>query len=128
MPKPDVYGYEMLINMSGCDISTFTRTSIRGYMKHLCKQIGMVRKRLHFWDYEGYPEEKAAAPPHLCGTTATQFIQTSNILIHTFDKLSGAMLTIFSCKKYDPEFVKKITMEWFGGSVCTSQFYERSLP
>ena len=120
-----IYGYELILDLHGCDVSIFTRKSIEEYMVTICKAIEMEREDLHFWDYEGVPEEEIPKDSHLLGTTAVQFITTSNIVIHTLDLLKAVYVNIFSCKKYDKELAEKITKEWFGARECNARFIER---
>ncbi len=119
------YGYELIMDLHGCDVSKFNRTSIREYMVTVCEAIRMKREDLHFWDYEGVPIEKCPTEPHLLGTSAVQFIETSNIVIHTLDLLKAVYVNIFSCKKYDKELALKITKEWFGAKEYNMHFIER---
>lgn len=79
---------------------------------------------LHFWDYEE-PDEKAAAPPHLRGTSAVQFIKTSSIVVHTLDQLRAFYLDLFSCREFDPALVESLTVEYFGGHVEQMTFFSR---
>ena len=123
--KEKPYGFELILDMHGCDVSTFTRESIKKYMITLCEEIKMEREDLHFWDYDGVPEEEVPTEAHLLGVSAVQFITTSNIVIHTLDKLEAVYLNIFSCKKYDKEVAEKVSREWFGAKECRSQLIER---
>ncbi len=120
-----IYGYELILDLHGCDVSKFTRKSIEEYMVTICEAIGMEREDLHFWDYEGVPEEEIPKDSHLLGTTAVQFITTSNIVIHTLELLKAAYVNIFSCKKYETELAEKITREWFGATESKTHFIER---
>ena len=119
------YGYELIIDLHGCDASTFNRESLKGYFEKLCQAIKMKREDLHFWDYEGVPEEERPTEAHLLGTSAVQFIETSNIVIHALDLLEAVYVNIFSCKEYDKDLAEKITKEWFGATDCTTHFIER---
>lgn len=119
------YGFELILDLHGCDVGRFTRKSIEEYFIAVCNAIGMEREDLHFWDYDGVPAEEVSNEAHLSGTSAVQFITTSNIVIHTLDKLKAAYVNIFSCKKYDKEIAEKITKEWFGAKECRTQFIER---
>jgi len=123
--KVKPYGYELIMDLHGCDVSKFNRESIEGYMETVCEAIGMVREDLHFWDYEGLPVEERPKEPHLLGTSAVQFITTSNITIHTLELLSAAYVNIFSCKPFDEEVAEEITKKWFGANGCNARFIER---
>ena len=123
LKKP--YGFELIMDLHNCEISKFNRKSIEGYMIAVCDAIKMKRELLHFWDYEGVPAEERPIEPHLLGTSAVQFIQTSNIVVHTLDLLKAVYINIFSCKKYDKDFALKITKEWFGAKEHNTHFIER---
>ncbi len=119
------YGFELIMDLHGCDVSKFTRKSIEEYMVTICKAIGMEREDLHFWDYEGVPVEERPKEPHLLGTSAVQFIRTSNITIHTLDLLKAVYVNVFSCRSFNEKVAEKITKEWFGANGCSAHFRER---
>lgn len=111
-----IYGKELIIDLSNCDPSTFNRDSIEGYFKELCDDvIYMEREDLHFWDYEDDPEGYAVAEPHLKGTSAVQFIKTSNIVIHTLEDMRNVYLNIFSCKDFNDHDAVTFSERWFKG-------------
>jgi len=119
------YGFELIMDLHGCDVGKFTRRSIEGYMVAVCKAIDMEREDLHFWDYEGVPVEERPREAHLLGTSAVQFIRTSNIVIHTLDLLGAVYVNIFSCKEFDEKVAEEVTKEWFGAKECRTRFIER---
>ena len=119
------YGYELILDLHYCDVATFNRKSIRQYMKAICEAIDMEREDLHFWDYEGVSEEDLPKEAHLLGTSAVQFITTSNIVIHTLELLKAVYVNIFSCKEFDEKVAERITKEWFGAEECNARFIER---
>lgn len=119
------YGYELILDLHGCNADTFTRESIKKFMVALCDEIEMEREDLHFWDYDGVPESERPSEAHLLGVTAVQFISTSNIVIHTLDLLKAVYVNIFSCKFYDKAVAEKITKDWFGATECRGRFIER---
>ena len=111
------FGYELVLDLCECDIGTFNRESIDGYFKKLCETIDMVQCERYWWDYEGVPEEERPTETHLLGTSAVQFIMTSNIIIHTLDLTGLAFINIFSCKSFDSIEATRITKEWFKAKV-----------
>ncbi|MFC1893905.1 S-adenosylmethionine decarboxylase [Chloroflexota bacterium] len=111
--------------MHNCDSTTFNRKSIRNYFKELCKIIDMERCKLSWWDDRGVVPEDQETEPHLKGTTAVQFITTSNIVIHTLDLLENVYVNIFSCKYFNTDVTAKFTAEWFRGKVVNSSEIER---
>ncbi len=121
----NAYGFELVMDLHGCDVGKFTRRSIEGYMVTVCEAIDMKREDLHFWDYEGVPEEELPKEAHLLGTSAVQFITTSNIVIHTLEKLKAVYVNIFTCKEFDEKTAEQITKEWFGAKECKTRFIER---
>ncbi|MBW8002846.1 MAG: hypothetical protein FVQ80_12630 [Planctomycetes bacterium] len=124
--KPEKpYGYELILDLHGCDVSTFNRESLDGYFEKLCKAIKMTKCERYFWDDVGLPEEEKQTSPHTKGSSAVQFILTSSIVIHTLDILEAVYINIFSCKKYDKELAEKITKEWFGATESKTHFIER---
>jgi len=113
-----MYGIELTIDMHDCNPKMFTQHKIKKYMIDLCKKIDMKREDLHFWDYGDSPEERKLAPPHLAGVSACQFIETSNILIHTLDKLKQVYITIFSCKEFKVYDAVALTIEYYQAGQC----------
>ena len=45
------YGKEIILDLHNCNVSRFNRVDIRNFCKLLCKEIGMKRSRLFWWDY-----------------------------------------------------------------------------
>jgi len=119
------YGWELLLDLEGCDVSVFNRKSIRRFFVSLCELIEMEREDLHFWDYEGVPEKDLPTEKHLLGTSAVQFITTSNIVIHTLDPTGNLLMNCFSCKEFDPDEVENFTVAFFGGTVINCHYIER---
>lgn len=119
------YGYELILDLHGCDPDTFNRDSIENYFKKLCKQIKMTRCDLHFWDDVSVPLEEQQTSARTKGTSAVQFILTSTIVIHTLD-LSGAVyVNIFSCDEFDKDMAQTFSIEWFKAAEVHSHFIER---
>ena len=119
------YGYELILDLHGCDPDTFTRNSIEGFFKRLCEQIKMTRCDLHFWDDVGVPLEEQQTSPHTKGTSAVQFILTSTIVIHTLDLTGAVYVNIFSCDEFDKGTAEAFSIEWFKAGEVQSHFIER---
>jgi len=119
------YGKELILDIHNCDTSTFTRKSIKKYFKELCTLINMERCKLCWWDDYGVPLEEQETKPHLKGTTAIQFIKTSNITVHTLDLMENVYLNIFSCKDFDSDIARKFSEQWFKGRIVNSHIIER---
>ncbi len=119
------YGVELILDLHGCNSSTFNRDSIASYVERLCDLIKMKRQALHIWDDVGVPEENRETSPHTQGTSAVQFILTSSIVIHALDQLGAVYVNIFSCKDFDPKAAEHFTVEWFGAKECSTRFINR---
>ena len=52
-----MYGEELIIDMKGCDISKFTRDSLKEYFEQICDLIEMERCDLHFWMMRECPKK-----------------------------------------------------------------------
>ena len=83
----------------------------------------MQRADLYFWDDRN--SEIKETEPHLAGGSAIQFIKTSNITIHTLDKLRCVYLNIFSCKDFDSKLVEEYASRYFEGKVKQSKTLNR---
>jgi S-adenosylmethionine/arginine decarboxylase-like enzyme len=119
------YGKELLLDIHKCNLDRFTRREIRKYIKELCVLIDMKPEKLCWWDDYGLPEELCQTAAHLKGTSAVQFILTSNITIHTLDILKNVYINIFSCKEFDCNLAKDFSEKWFNGKIVNSQIIKR---
>lgn len=119
------YGKELILDLDRCDPGLFTRAHIEAFFRELCEQIDMQREDRHFWDDVGVPEELCETEPHLKGTSAIQFIKTSNITIHTLDLLGTVYLNVFSCKDFSERVVIDLATSWFSGTLTKSTMIYR---
>ncbi len=119
------YGVELIIDLHGCDVTTFNRESLDNYFEKICKAIDMEKCERYFWDDDGLPAEEQQASPHTKGTSAVQFILTSTIVVHTLELLETVYINIFSCKEFDKDKAEQLTKEWFGAKECRTHFIER---
>lgn len=109
------YGIEYIIDLYGCDARQFTAPAIKMFMRRLCDLLHLTPERLHIWGYDD-PKAKAAAPPHLKGTSAVQFITTSNITLHCLDDLGLACVNVFTCGRFahcDLAAAREFCKTWF---------------
>jgi S-adenosylmethionine/arginine decarboxylase-like enzyme len=121
------YGVELVLDMSGCSVVKFNRRDIKSYFKQLCNLIDMEAEDLYFWDDFHVSQEKRQTNPKTKGTTAIQFILTSNITIHTLDLLGVVFVNIFSCKDYEPKQAEEFTVRYFEATKYKSTLIERSI-
>ena len=119
------YGYSSVLDVIKCDPGTFTRMSVEAFLVALCDAIDMEREDLHFWDYEVDPEGYEAAPAHLRGVSAVQFIKTSSIVVHTLDELKVVFIDLFSCKEYDPHVIRSLVESHFKGTLRSFKTFAR---
>lgn len=119
------YGKEVILDLHNCDPDLFSRKMIRNYFVELCDLIDMQRAKLTWWDDFKVPLEKRQTEPHLKGTSAVQFILTSNITIHTLDIMKRVYLNVFSCKDFDANVVKKFSEKYFKGKIVNYKIVRR---
>ncbi|KKT27979.1 MAG: hypothetical protein UW12_C0011G0007 [Parcubacteria group bacterium GW2011_GWF1_43_9] len=115
------YGKELVLDLYNCNSKKFNRKEIARYFRELCDLIEMQRDDMHFWDDVGVPKKDRVTLPHLVGTSAIQFIMTSNVTIHTLDILKRVYLNIFSCKDFDAKIAAEFSRKFFGGKIVTSK-------
>jgi len=121
----DGYGKELILDLHECNPKKFTRYYIKKFFQELCALIDMEPCKICFWDYRGRPGEYEKAPAHLKGTSAIQFISTSNITIHALDELKCVYINIFSCKDFYNIDASRFCENYFEGKVRHSQTIER---
>ncbi len=119
------YGKELVFDLHECNPALFNRRAIKSFMVRLCELIDMEREDLHFWDDLETPEEEKETEPHLVGTSAIQFIRTSNVTIHTLDLLERAYINIFSCKDFDAEAAAAWCAHFFQGRIVNKTVLAR---
>lgn len=119
------YGTELILDLHGCNVSTFSRESLDVYFDKLCRAIEMKKCDRYFWDDVGVPENERQTSPHTKGISAVQFILTSTIVVHTLDLLESVYVNIFSCKAFDRDVAENLTVEWFGARRINAHFIER---
>ena len=119
------YGYELVLDLHGCNPRRFNRKDIDDYFTELCQRIDMQKCEVHFWDDVGVQPEERQTYPHTKGTSAVCFILTSSIVIHTLDILKTVYVNIFSCKDFDPDLAAAFTRDWFEAATCEPTFLTR---
>ena len=119
------YGFELLLDLHGCNPAKVNRADIDGYFTELCRRISMEKAETHFWDDVGVSIEERQTSPQTKGTSAVCFILTSTIVVHTLDILEAVYVNIFSCKAFDPEIAAKFTENWFQAGSSNSTFVPR---
>lgn len=119
------YGKELILDLHNCNANLFQRGPIERYFETLCNLINMERAELFWWDDLHTPEAEKETEPHLVGTSAIQFIRTSNITIHTLDILERVYLNVFSCKEFDSDLAAAHSAKWFDGKIVAQHTIRR---
>jgi len=109
------YGKELILDLHKCNPQKFNRKMIARYFRELCDLIEMKRDEMHFWDDYGVLKAERV------GTSAIQFVMTSNVTIHTLDILKQVYLNIFSCKEFDAKIAAEFSRKYFSGKIVTSK-------
>ena len=120
------YGYELLVDLHGCNTTKFDRANIEEFFDRLCEKIAMKKCEVFFWDDVGIPAEEKQTDPRTKGTSAVCFILTSTIVVHTLDLLGTTYVNIFSCKYFDPKIAEAFTHEFFQAKNHVAKFVERT--
>ncbi|MEE9365879.1 MAG: S-adenosylmethionine decarboxylase [Dehalococcoidales bacterium] len=120
-----IYGKELALDCYGCLPALFNRAGLQRFFDELVELLGMEKGDLHFWDDVGVPEEERQARPETKGTSAIQFILTSNITIHCLDILGRVYVNIFSCKDYSVGEAKAFVQKWFRAKFVRSHVIYR---
>ena len=119
------FGKELIIDLHECNSDKFTRYHIKKFFKGLCEEIDMVACKQAWWDYTNDPKGYEEAPVHLKGTSAVQFIMTSNITIHTLDVSNRVYLNIFSCKDFNEIDAGMFCVRFFDGIITSTHIIDR---
>lgn len=115
MIKP--YGKELIIDLHNCDPSKFNRKDLDIFFEELCKLLKMRKCERYWWDDYNVPVKERQTEPHLKGTSAIQFIMTSNITIHTLDIMKNVYINIFSCKPFNVQKAHRFCRKFFDGKI-----------
>lgn len=118
------YGKELIIDIHNCK-ARFIRKSIKSFLTQLCIEIDMKAEKLVWWDDVGVAKELKQTEAHTKGTTAVQFILTSNVTIHTLDIPKSVYINIFSCKDFDVDNALEFCEDFWRGEIVNSQVVDR---
>lgn len=124
-PESRPYGFELIMDLHGCDPDVFNRARLDDFFTRLCDLIDMEKCEVHFWDDVGVPIEEQQTSPQTKGTSAVCFILTSTIVVHTLDLLEAVYVNIFSCKAFDADAAREFTIKWFHAKSCEHNFITR---
>ena len=121
----DAYGKELILDMRDCDVSMFKRKHFKRYFTELGALIDVKCADMYFWDDFRVPLEERQTDPRLKGTSAVQFILTSNITVHALDILKTMYVNIFSCDDFDVQEATAFTVSFFKAKEHTQRVLDR---
>lgn len=117
--RPDNYGYELLLDLYGCDREILeSKEHLKRYNKEIVRLIDMEAMGLPV-----IPEKFGKGTLH--GYSSVQFIQTSSIVVHLCEDLLEAHVNIFSCKRFDEMVAQEFTSRFFDAQKSDSRLILR---
>jgi S-adenosylmethionine/arginine decarboxylase-like enzyme len=114
----DYWGYHLMLDCGGCNKNIQIRGQIVKFVKDIVERIDMIAHGEPMVEYmlPGDPKQ---------GYSMVQLIETSNICAHFVEPDNTAYFDVFSCKKFDPEVVKKCVREYFAPGSIREHFLHR---
>ena len=108
------------MDLSGCNLEKLaSREAVIDFVDKLCKLIDMKKFG------ETFCERFGLGLDHAAGYSVVQLIESSSITGHFSELWRKAYINVFSCKKFDPEAVKKFTQEFFEAKEVKNRFLIR---
>lgn len=105
MANKNFWGQTLSMDLSQCDISKFSKTSLVKFCQEVCRITKMQK--------EGNTIVKRFGQGNLFGNSAVQFIKTSTITVHADEVFNRIFVDIFSCKKFDKIETKNFCKNYF---------------
>lgn len=113
------WGYHLILDCSKCIPNSIReREVIRDFAKRLVHRIDMVPF--------GEPQIQHFGSGNKAGYTLVQLIETSNICAHFVEETNDMYLDVFSCKKFNPNEVKRVVSDYFYPKNMYDTFLTRS--
>jgi len=100
------YGMHYLATFEGLGLEIRSLDSVKAFLVALADGINMTRF--------GEPQAFRFGEGVMVGISGFQLIDTSAISLHTNDAHRDLYLDVFSCKDFDPDDVRRITVNTFG--------------
>lgn len=115
------WGEHLILDLTECNDNMVNPEFLANWVKQLVKDIDMVAygepQVIHF----------GKGDPKLAGYTVLQFIETSNILMHSCDDKKDCYLDVFSCKPFDASIVIKSVQDNFAPKHIDQRFFTRGV-
>lgn len=109
------YGQEAILDVHEVQLDRFDTKIVRKFAEDLCDAIGMKRGPIYVW---GNDESLGTMHnPKADGISCVQFLYSSSITIHAIDELGKVFVNVFSCRKFDPDIVRRMVLDTFGGKI-----------
>lgn len=123
-----MYGRELILDLHGCDRDQMTPEKLRTFCIHLCDTVlKMNRSDFHIWGDD--PEDDfTGRDPKTIGTSCVQFIETSNVTVHTVWPQKSVYLNIFSCRDFNPAAAEWYCRDFFNAAEGVRQDVIRTMP
>jgi S-adenosylmethionine/arginine decarboxylase-like enzyme len=118
-----MYGSELVLDLTGCDVARFNYYSVRGFFIRLCDVIGAERVGFHYCESE--PGDSTKGDPKTHGISAVQFLTASSITLHALDLTGELYVNVFTCGDLPEDKVRDCVLGWFGGQVDNVQCLRR---
>lgn len=123
-----MYGRELILDLHGCARDQMTPEALREFCVRLCDDVlKMTRADFHIWG-DDPDDDFTDRDPKTIGTTCIQFIETSNITIHTIWPQLTVYLNIFSCRDFDPDMVEQFCFKHFCADSAWRHDVIRTMP
>ncbi len=125
-PTGQAWGLLVSLDLFGCNDKIKDGKALNDYVVELCDDV-IHMKRYGPCHTELFGEKGTP----LAGYSLFQFIETSCISGHFSESDNSAYIDVFSCADFEPEAVKKFSMEYFGAKGCnmtiTPRMYDESV-
>lgn len=98
---------EILIDLHECK-TKLNKENISEYIREVCRVIKIERHgKMILW------KDSRNKIRYLRGISAFQFLRTSSVVLHCFDKFNSCFIDVFSCKKFNFEKAADFSRNFF---------------
>lgn len=124
MNTNDYWGYHLILDCSGSDISLVTnKRHVENFARDLVDALDMTAWGRPIVAHFAHPTDHTKN-----GITLVQLITTSSITAHFVDYDGSFYLDIFSCKLFDGDRVIAVVEDYFKPTKIRPQFLTRQAP
>lgn len=119
------YAKHLVLDMTGCDTTMFTRRDIALFMEQMCQQLDVRPAILHFWDGDEIIPGATQLEGKVGGISAVQFLLQSTIVVHTLELLGKAYIDIFVGKQFNDGEIAAFCERFFKAQHCEQRVLQR---